>query len=155
MWRSPHLFIIQCAGDPSVSTACEMVCSTVLKVLNLYVVLFHLSITLLSVLCARAHTLSGSNSFLNRWRIQSDSRFMAHSKHGFGCASLKHTTIFYRYFRQDFFSFFKGQGRCKQPRVGHSWTRRWIDLILTVKGHRNVAAHECNIFEKKKKSFAS
>lgn len=34
-----------------------MVCSAVLKVLNLYVLLFHLSITLLSVLCARVHTL--------------------------------------------------------------------------------------------------
>lgn len=71
-WRSPYLYIIHCAGDPSVSTACEMVCTAVLKVLNLYVVLFQLSITLLSVLCAcaRTHTHShrASNSFLNQVR---------------------------------------------------------------------------------------
>lgn len=84
-WRSPYLYIIQCAGEPSVSTACEMVCTAVLKVLNLYVVLFQLSITLLSLLCvgvgvcesvcARTHSHGGSNSFLNQ--VRNSKRFQS------------------------------------------------------------------------------
>lgn len=48
-WRNPYLYIIECVGHPSVSIVYERVGTALLKVLNVYVVLFHPSITLLSM----------------------------------------------------------------------------------------------------------
>lgn len=84
------------------STACEMVCIAVLKVLNLYVVLFQLSITLLSVLraclCVHVRALSQREQQLpepgEEFRAIPDSRHTPNIFFFGLCVAEIHTNVF-------------------------------------------------------------
>lgn len=118
---SPYLCIIQCSGDPSVSTACEMVCTAVLKVLNLYVVSFSSFNNSSTVLCVCTHSHRGSNSFLDQ--VRNSKRLQIEGTLLWPCVPEMHkNTVFLRYFHLEFYCYYfpKGQGHRIQPLVVHS-----------------------------------